>query len=477
VTGAFDLGALRRRLDAAPEAARLKPVGLQTLVLGEGALRVLPDVVTDLVGTRHPPGPIAIVSDLTPKHYRSGDLIDFVTDSLASNLGVRSVFVGTTGHSVHADEETLAKATLECEGAACLVAVGSGTVADIGKVLAATHGLGCVVVQTANSVNGFADDRSVLLVNGVKRTVVSKWADALIADTDVLVEAPVAMNVSGLGDLLAMFTAPADWYLATQLGMDDSYSPTAVALAREQGPALLESARLVPNADRTALGQVATILSLSGISMGIAGATAPSSGMEHAVSHLLEMAAVQVGNEAALHGSQVGVSCIVAALLWRRVLAELADGGLSRVQVPDPVQAEAAVRAAFADIDPSGDMAEECWRDYERKLGRWARARESVELAAQQWSLHDRVLRDLLAGPEALVAALKSAEGPVQFCELTPCVDQDDARWAVASCRFLRDRFSVADMALFLGIWSEACVDGLLSDAAALGSSARVEPT
>ena len=70
------------------------------------------------------------------------------------------------------------------------------------------------------------------------------------------------------------------------------------------------------------------------------------------------------------------------------------------------------------------------------------------------------------------MAAVHSAGAPVQFCELTPSVDQDAARWAVASCRFLRDRFSVADMAFFLGIWDESCVDSLLSDAAALGSLA-----
>ena len=49
---------------------------------------------------------------------------------------------------------------------------------------------------------------------------------------DVLVDAPVAMTASGFADLIAMFTAPADWYLANLLGMDDSYSPTVVALAR-----------------------------------------------------------------------------------------------------------------------------------------------------------------------------------------------------------------------------------------------------
>jgi glycerol-1-phosphate dehydrogenase [NAD(P)+] len=340
MTEAFDLAALKRRLDMAPDSAGLAPIGLKSVLLGEGALESLPDAVAALVAGGARSGPVAILSDLTPKRYRSGELLEFVTKSVASIAGVRSVFVGSEGHNVHADETTVAKATQNCEGASCLVAVGSGTVADIGKVVAAAHGLGYVIVQTADSVNGFADDRSVLLLNGVKRTMPSTWADVLVADVDVLVDAPVAMNAAGLADLIAMFTAPSDWYLANLLGMDDSYSPTVVSLAREQGPALLEAAPLVPTADRAALGQIAATLTLSGVSMGIAGTTAPCSGMEHVASHLLEMAAVSSGGQAALHGAQVGVSSIVAALLWQRVLDELADGGLSRVIVPDAVESE-----------------------------------------------------------------------------------------------------------------------------------------
>ena len=326
MTDDFDLEALRRRLDTAPDGAVLRPVGLESVFLGQGALEYLPEVVVRLAAVTRRSGPVAVLSDLTPKRYRSGELLEFVTKSVSSVVGVRGVFVGTPGHGAHADEATLAKARRDCEGASCLVAVGSGTVADIGKVIAAAHGIAYVIVQTADSVNGYADDRSVLLVNGVKRTVPSKWADVLIADVDVLVDAPVAMNAAGLADLIAMFTAPADWYLANLLGMDDSYSPTVVALAREQGPALLKAARFVPTANRVALGQISAALTLSGISMGIAGTTAACSGMEHAASHLLEMAAVKAGDDVALHGAQVGVASIVAALLWQRVLDELADG-------------------------------------------------------------------------------------------------------------------------------------------------------
>ncbi len=293
MTDLFDLGALRRRLAEAPEAARLEPLGLQTVVLGDDALAALPRIVAQLAASRGRPGPVAILSGPTPKLYRATDLLGFVTETLAARSAVRSVTLGTSGRPVHADEETLARATRDCEGAGCLVAVGSGTVTDIGKVVAAAHGMGYVVVQTANSVNGFADDRSVLLVNGVKRTTPTTWADALVIDTDVLVAAPVEMNVSGFADLIATFTAPADWYLATLLDMDDTYSPTVVALAREQGPALLAAAPRVLGADRAALAQVAATLTLSGISMGVAGTTAPCSGMEHTVAHLLEMATMR----------------------------------------------------------------------------------------------------------------------------------------------------------------------------------------
>jgi glycerol-1-phosphate dehydrogenase [NAD(P)+] len=350
--------------------------------------------------------------------------------------------------------------------------VGSGTSADIGKVLAASHHVPYVVVQTAGSVNGFADDRSVLLVSGVKRTVQSTWADALIADSDVIARAPVEMNVSGLGDLIAMFTAPADWYLATILGMDDSYSPSVVALTRDQGPTLLGTAHLLPRADRTAIGQLVATLTASGISMGVAGTTAPSSGMEHAVGHLIDMASVQANEDTVLHGSQVGATSIVAALLWQRVLGELSSGGLKRLKVPDALEAEADLRAAFSGVDPTGEMGEECWRDYERKLALWAKAGEHIEHAADNWATHEETLRHLLAGPGELVAALRSARAAVGFGELTPPVSPDDVRWAVTNCRFLRNRLSIADAAVFLGIWDDAYIDALLEDAAALAGVA-----
>ena len=88
-----------------------------------------------------------------------------------------------------------------------------------------------------------------------------------------------------------------------------------------------------------------------------------------------------------------------------------------------------AVRSAFLGVDPSGEMAAECFGETTRaELARWARAGEWVEKAAQQWPLHERALGHLLVGAEAIVKALSSAGAPVSFSQLTPLSDEKAAQ-------------------------------------------------
>ena len=82
----------------------------------------------------------------------------------------------------------------------------------------------------------------MLLKSGTKRTVPSRWPDALIVDLTTLAGAPPAMNLAGFGDIISMWTAPADWYLAFATGMDDSYHPAPVGMLYKQGRELLDEA-------------------------------------------------------------------------------------------------------------------------------------------------------------------------------------------------------------------------------------------
>ena len=62
--------------------------------------------------------------------------------------------------------------------------------------------------------------------------------------------------------------------------------------------------------DPAMLAELAGRMALTGIAMGVAGRTAPLSGTEHLLSHLLDMEAAAGGRESAFHGAQVGVASV-----------------------------------------------------------------------------------------------------------------------------------------------------------------------
>src|SRR6185436_3348305 len=87
-----------------------------------------------------------------------------------------------------------------------------------------------VVYQTANSVSAYTSNMAPVFVNGVKRTLPSRYPDVLVCDLETLRDAPMAMTVAGVGDLLAAFGSYADWWLAHRLGLDASYTEFAQTL-------------------------------------------------------------------------------------------------------------------------------------------------------------------------------------------------------------------------------------------------------
>src|SRR5690606_10743873 len=149
--------------------------------VGRGALDQLEPIVAEFA----PGARVAVLVDAAVIEGPRGPLKPDVVERLHRVADPRLVDLGA---DVLADEATVAAATRLVRDSSAVVSVGSGTITDITKV--AADGRPLVVVQTAASVDGYTDDQSVLLVDGVKRTTPSQWPAALIADTDVLCRAP-----------------------------------------------------------------------------------------------------------------------------------------------------------------------------------------------------------------------------------------------------------------------------------------------
>ena len=469
-----DLAGLQEALDTSEPRGRLSPIGMSRIEIGPNAIDLLPEVVADLSqGER-----IVLVTDSTPKRRNGDDLNDRIEELLGERFSVERAVLGTRHSELHVDDGALADAETAVAGADCVVVVGSGTITDICKV--ATERVGripLVVLQSAASVNGFSDDLSVVLKDGVKRTIPSRWPDALLVDLPTLAAAPTAMNAAGFGDAIAMYTAPADWYLASIVGMDDSYHPAPVDMLLGGGPDLLDRTDELRRHEPEALDRLARMLALDGIAIGVTGTTAVLSGTEHLVSHLLDMNAGKRNLPLAFHGAQVGVATIVVAAAWETLLAELDPSAIDvEACFPKPASMEPVVRAAFEELDPTGAIGDECWSDYGKKLERWRENRQDFEASLGNWTRHRDELSKMVASPERLCGALKEAGAPVRFGELKPAATPETVRWALLYCHLMRNRFTFVDLLFFLGWWDDDFVERLLERArsAGAGSGASV---
>jgi glycerol-1-phosphate dehydrogenase [NAD(P)+] len=465
--GPIDLDTIRGRLGLGKPGSSLAPIGIRHLVIEDHALDRLPSIVDEI----RLPGPTAVVMDTTDMRHAETSLKPEVLARLGTDRDVRAISLGEHGVELHVDAATLETAARAVEGAGCVVAVGSGTVCDIAKEASRTHTIPLIVVQTANSVNAFSDDMAVILRDGVKRTVQSRWPDALVADLSVIAEAPLALNQSGIGELASMFTAPADWYLAGSLGMDPTWDRRVVDLFHEGRDDFASIAAGVKERDLTAIRDACVLMTLSGLALGMAGRTAPLSGTEHTVSHLLDMSAGAAGRPTGLHGAQVGVASVAVAVAWERLLDELDP---ERLLTPPP-DLEAALRSrvtmAFSSLDPSGRMAAECWSDVDRKLNRLGGLGPQLGAFVREWDRHRAELRGLLGSAAEIASALSGVGAPRTFPELDPPIDDEVARWALWNGHLLRDRFTMSDLAWLASIWSEQTAGDAIEAAATFATA------
>ncbi|WP_415853661.1 iron-containing alcohol dehydrogenase [Sinomonas sp. G460-2] len=465
----------------------LAPCGIQRLIIGSEALSVIGEAVSELLSTRQPgrgsgeKPAVALLADPVRISRRGEDIKDVVEEQLGKRFEV-SRTVLDDGHSeLHVVDSVLDEAAAAARGKAAVVAVGGGTISDIAKIAvqrAAADGTAPVLltVQTAASVDGYTDDVSVVLRDGVKRTVPSCWPDVVVADTDVIAEAPARMNRAGFGEMTSMFTAPADWRLASLVGTDRTYSHNAVRLLSTVGLDLESCSEGVREGDPDAVASLTRALALRGIVTGVAGTSAVLSGAEHLISHMLDQYHAGQGMPTGLHGAQVGAGAVIAASAWEMLFDRLADHGPARVlpleQTLDPERGRRRVLAAFERVDSSLRVADECWRDYSAKLEAIAWEFPRIQALVDRWGEHHGELRDLVRPAASIAAALNRAGAAVRLSDLGQHIDPELTRWAIANCALMRNRFTVVDLLMLLGWWEPGDVDEVLERAAAAASAA-----
>jgi glycerol-1-phosphate dehydrogenase [NAD(P)+] len=455
----------RRIVAEADPEGTLPRCGIRAVQIGELDWSAVTAAVAELLGSDGDGAAggtktVALLMDRTPIRRGEEEIKPAIEAALAQRFDVRRIVLDDGHPELHVSEAIVDRARAAVAGADAVVSVGGGTISDIGKVASADPpDVPLVLVQTAASVDGFTDDVSVLLRNGVKRTTPTRWPDIVLADVPTIDQAPTAMNIAGFGELNSMFTAPADWLLAALVGVDTGYHPAPIRVLEEVGVGVADwSADLGRSTEATA--RLTRALAIRGIATGISGGTACLSGVEHLVSHMLDLSNGAAHRPIGLHGAQVGAASIVAAAAWQLLFDRLAVadlGGIAERLGSAPLTVnEDTVRRAFAPVDPSGAVGSECWSDYGKKAAAIEAHRADLQGVIADWPAAAARLRPLVRTPDELAHGLVAAGAVARLPDLDSVTDAAHALWSVTNCAYMRNRLTVVDLLIALGWWGSA---------------------
>ncbi|TRO44492.1 NAD(P)-dependent glycerol-1-phosphate dehydrogenase [Candidatus Bathyarchaeota archaeon] len=207
-----------------------------------------------------------------------------------------------------------------------IMGVGGGTKIDAAKLSASHKDLPFISVPTTLSHDGIASP--LASVKGLDKpySVMAQAPLAIIADTDIIAQAPWRSAISGCGDAIAKFTAVRDWQLAHE-EKGEYYGEYAASLALMSAKLVIANAKLIKPGNDEGLRVLLEALVSCGVAMSIAGSSRPCSGSEHLFSHALDM----VKCPHAMHGEQCGVGSILSAYLhnakWKQIRDSLKQIG------------------------------------------------------------------------------------------------------------------------------------------------------
>jgi glycerol-1-phosphate dehydrogenase [NAD(P)+] len=271
----------------------------RNVVVGHGVLEQTAAAVADL----HLSGRPLVVTSPTPRTVAG----DRVVSELAT-LGPEPELIVVEEATFDAIERVIARA--EAVDPGYLVGVGGGKAIDIAKMAAADCQQGFVSVPTAASHDGIVSGRGSVPEGDTRHSVAADPPLAVVADTEVIADAPWRLTTAGCADIISNYAAVRDWQLAHRL-QNVYYSEYAGALSRMTAEMLVENSGSIKEGLEESAWIVVKALVSSGVAMSIAGSSRPASGAEHLLSHQLD----RLAPDAALHGHQVGVGSIVTAYL------------------------------------------------------------------------------------------------------------------------------------------------------------------
>jgi glycerol-1-phosphate dehydrogenase [NAD(P)+] len=377
----------------------------------------------ELVREQHPGKSLIIVSDERTREA----LGKRVYEALKPGGGVREY----VWQNPHCTETGVRELMAETKDAEVLIGIGSGTLNDSVKYGTFLTGREYSVFPTS-PMNAYTTPTASVSDHGVKKSITCHSAKGVFFDLGILATCPKRLVAAAFADVVCRTTSQVDWLLSHRL-LGTPYQDTAYTLLAYDEAPMLDHAGQIATGDPQTLAMLTRSAAIMGLGTSFTGTTHSGSMAEHLISHFIDMFAGK-DHPGTSHGEQVGVATLTMSKLQNQILAEKEPPLVTATKVP-----EEELRARF------GSVAEKMIEQTKKKALSASQAEELNRLLVEKWAEIRAELKAVALPYNRLFQAMKTAGCRLSGTDLSLKAEfyQDAVRYA----RFVRDRYSILDLA------------------------------
>lgn len=205
-----------------------------------------------------------------------------------------------------------------------ILAVGSGSVNDICRMVSYRLGIPYGIVGTAPSMDGYASVVAPLLVGKTKIVYQCSIARHIIIDTAICKDAPYELLTAGVGDMIGKYIAILDWELS-RMHTGEYYCEKIANMVLQVTSQCIDEAYTLAERKAESIEKIVNGLITSGMGIAYSGSSRPASGTEHMIGQMWEIMDLESGRELQLHGHDVGAATFVAISMYKKLYNETDD--------------------------------------------------------------------------------------------------------------------------------------------------------
>ena len=397
-----------------PKCGREHKCDIESVIIEKGAISSLTTLVK-------PFNSILVVADENTERATQGK----VFSALDGKKVRKVIFSGDTVLIPNEDAINTVKNALD--DADLIVGIGSGVIQDLCKYVAHFEKLPYMVVATAPSMDGYASNGAAMILKGMKETVPAGLPKAIIADTEVLKNAPMEMIKAGYGDIIGKFSALNDWKLSNLVNgeylCEYIYDTTYQMIDKT-----LKTAKGLLNRDENSIKSLTEALVVVGIMMSFATTSRPASGSEHHLSHFFEITGIVHNKPYLPHGIDVAYSTVVTAKIRQ---------DLTKRKFPDTAYTMPSEEYEQKMTELYGAVGKECIA-LQNRIGNYKKDRICI------YKSKENEIKEILAempSSEQIDEMLKIAE--LDVSELYNTYGEQKINDAILYAKDLKDRYTV----------------------------------